>query len=143
LWDPVAGEPHIVEQNSWGVPGFSPDGELLARAQLDGVMLFDMKSVQRVGLLRGHQGEVRALTFSPDGRILATASWDRTAKLWDLKTLSELATVGGDDDSVYDVAFSADGERLVTISANGAAKVWDVAAVLGRNLFRRSSNRNS
>jgi len=131
-----------VQQGPWELCEFSPDGELLATGGPDSVMLFDMKTKQRVGRLHGHQAEVAQIAFSPDGSLLATGSWDRTVKLWDVKTERELATLGGHDDWVYGGAFSADGERLFTISGNGTAKVWDVPALLRRNLLFRTSTFN-
>ncbi|MSU63207.1 MAG: hypothetical protein EXS31_12565 [Pedosphaera sp.] len=142
LWDPVAGGATLPGEDLGGPYLFSPDGELLTASCSDGVRLFDMKSVHKVGTLFGHQAGVGAAAFSPDGRLLSTASLDRTARIWDLKTERELATLGGHAGAVYGVAFSTNGEQLVTINANGAAKVWDVPEVLGRNLLLRNSTHN-
>jgi WD40 repeat protein len=61
---------------------FSPDGRL-AMASREQVRLYELAGGQEVLNLSGHLGLVLDLTFSRDGRRLATASFDRTVKLWD------------------------------------------------------------
>jgi len=82
--------------------------------------------LQRV--LRGHADVVHGITFSPDGRQLATSSRDGTARVWDTTSGQELLVLSGDTVAVWDVAFSPDGERLATASADGTAKVWDATS---------------
>lgn len=77
--------------------------------------------------LRGHSGEVWSVAFSPDGTRLATASQDKTAKVWDAATGTEILTLAGHGESVSSVAFSPDGTRLATGSQDKTAKVWDAA----------------
>ncbi|WP_082801259.1 WD40 repeat domain-containing protein [Herbidospora cretacea] len=60
-----------------------------------------------------HSGEVRAVSFSPDGRRLATADSDRSAWLWDADSRSQLAQLAHDR-VVRSVVFSPDGSRLAT-----------------------------
>jgi eukaryotic-like serine/threonine-protein kinase len=72
-----------------------------------------------------HAGEVWSVTFSPDGRKLASGSDDRTAKVWDAATGRELLTLAGHAEWVYGVAFSPDGRRLATASGDSTAKLWD------------------
>jgi WD40 repeat protein len=54
------------------------------------------------------------VAFSPDGRLLATASRDKAARLWDLATGECLRTLTGHDGEVRGVAFSLDGRLLAT-----------------------------
>jgi len=75
--------------------------------------------------LRGHSGPVNSVAFSPDGKRLATASYDQTAKVWDAESGQELLTLRGHGAFVLGVAFSPDGKRLATASGDGTAKVWD------------------
>jgi hypothetical protein len=83
--------------------------------------------------LRGHSDDVRAVAFSADGKRLATASADKTAKVWDAANGQELLTLRGHAEAVNDVAFSPDGKRLATVSGDKTAKVWDSAS--GRELL--------
>jgi WD40 repeat protein len=70
---------------------------------------------------------VNGVAFSPDGRLLATADGDRTARLWDPATGTQLRTLTGHTDVVNGVAFSPDGRLLATGSADGTARLWDSA----------------
>jgi WD40 repeat protein len=83
--------------------------------------------------LRGHSSGVDGVAFSPDGKRLATASWDHTAKVWDVESGKELLTLRGHSNGVYGVAFSPDGKHLATASSDHTAKVWDVES--GRELL--------
>jgi WD40 repeat protein len=76
-------------------------------------------------VLRGHNEGVLRIAWSPDGRRLATASSDRTARIWDTASGNELVMLRGHDDWVLWVAWSPDGRRLATASSDRTVRIWD------------------
>jgi WD40 repeat protein len=67
--------------------------------------------------------------FSPDGKRVVTASFDKTARLWDAASGKEIAVLKGHTNQVQSAAFSPDGKRVVTASSDNTARLWDVAWV--------------
>ena len=76
--------------------------------------------------LEGHRGKVMSLAVSPDGTLLASASWDGSIGLWPVAG-GEARFFKGHSGPVNDVAFSADGATLYSASADGSIRLWDVA----------------
>lgn len=74
----------------------------------------------------GHSDAVRAVAFSPDGRILATASLDKTIKLWTTDGGLEIRTLTGHDAWVNSIAFSPDGKTLASASRDNTVKIWAI-----------------
>jgi serine/threonine protein kinase len=79
-----------------------------------------------IATLTGHSDYVPSITFSPDGRTLASGSHDKTIKLWDVHSQREIATLTGHSDIVISVAFSPDGRTLASGSSDNTIKLWDV-----------------
>ncbi len=91
-----------------------------------------MTTGQRIFTLRNHTSKVVAVAFSPDGRRIATASFDLTVKLWETETGQEVCTLRGHTAGVLSVAFSPDGRRIVTSSMDYTVKVWDGEPISAR-----------
>jgi WD40 repeat protein len=79
-----------------------------------------------ISTLNGHQGSVESVAFSPDGKTLATASFDNTIKLWNPTTGNIISTLNGHQDRVWSVAFSPDGKTLATGSWDKTIKLWSL-----------------
>jgi WD40 repeat protein len=89
-------------------------------------------------VLKGHSDVVFCVAFSPDGKILASASGDKTIKLWDVVAGKDIATLR-DTHSVLSITFSLDGQTLASGSQGKTIKLWDVTtgkntATLGRRI---------
>ena len=79
-----------------------------------------------VNTLKGHESEVYSVGFSPDGKQLASGSFDKTIKIWDVTTGKLLNTLKGHESSVNSVEFSPDGKQLASGSFDKTIKIWDV-----------------
>ncbi len=75
--------------------------------------------------LQGHRGYILSARLSPDVRLLATASSDRTVRLWNVADWSPALTLTGHGRWVWDAVFSADSSYLVTASSDMTAKLWE------------------
>src|SRR5260370_7588398 len=73
-------------------------------------------------VLRGHSDKVISATFSPDGRQIATVSWDATARIWDATTGKCLCELKW---RPYSAIFSPDSHRVVTPTLNKIAPIWN------------------
>ena len=133
----------------------SPDGRCLATGSADGtVRLWSLEANREIHTLRGHEittfggtrafrkttsyryaiGQhsfkkgciINAVTFSPDGLLLASAANADTIRLWDVRTGEERQTLRGHKNSVNSVAWFPDGSRLVSGSSDRGIRIWDV-----------------
>jgi WD40 repeat protein len=134
LWRTVDWQQTAMEQGAGGQPVTclvaNPDGTMLASASTGSngnVALWTVRPLRRLRILEGHRRDVFAVAFSPDGKLLVSASEDRTAVVWDVATGQSLATLRGHRAVLKRLAFSPDGGRLATGGEDGLVVIWDVS----------------
>ena len=126
---PLAGITHLAGQVL--SLAFKPDGSLLAVAGgvpgASGEAVFvDMKTLALTSLaIKSHQDVVYSAAWSPDGTKIATASQDRTAKIWESATGKELKTLKDHSDAVSRVCFAPDGKTVYTASLDHNVRRFD------------------
>ncbi len=89
--------------------------------------------------LTSHTNGVFHVAYSPDGKLLATASKDRTVKLWGAGSGKEVRALKGHAGDVYSSAFSPDGKVLASASADKTIRLWDVASAKELHVLRGHS----
>jgi WD40 repeat protein len=105
---------------------FSPDGTRLAAGAYRSVVVWDAETQEVLTRLRGHTEDIKGLTFSRDGRRIATASADHTIKIWDTQTGIEVLTLRGHNTPVVTIAFSPDSRFLASACEKPSqVKIWD------------------
>jgi WD40 repeat protein len=146
IWNLVTGElirtlfGHSSSVNSIAI---SPDGKIIASGSSDktikiwnlpadlppcSVAIFgpcnNLTTEEPIHTFIGHSGSVNSIAISPDGKIIASGSADKTIKIWDLETRTLANTLSGHSASVNAIAIEPDGKSLVSASSDGAIKIW-------------------
>jgi len=103
---------------------FDSSGQRLASAGDDKMInLIDVSSGKLLKTFKGHSDAVVSVSFSPDQKLLASASYDKSVKLWSLNP-PKLSVLKGHEDRVLSVAWSPDGKILASSSRDNTVKLW-------------------
>ena len=143
LWDLKSGaqEKLIGHRDSVNSVAFSPDGLLASGSGthsmlVDGVhtsngdntiRLWDIKTRKLIKILEGHSSLIESITFSPNGKIIASGSYDGRIKLWNVQTGEQIRSLENSSPSsgIMSVAFSPDGEKIVSGNNENTISLWD------------------
>jgi WD40 repeat protein len=130
-WDIASGKKTtLTGHESWiRAIAFAANEKLAITADYHGKLLFwpvDAEAPKPVKSIEAHDGWVRWMTVSPDGKRLATAGNDGVVKLWSLPDCKPIASLSGHGCHVYAAVFAPDG-TVASCDLKGVVKVWDVA----------------
>ncbi|KAG2343241.1 WD40 repeat-like protein [Suillus weaverae] len=133
IWDAKTGKlfetlKHDNNDQVWSL-AWTSDGKKLISGSRP-IRIFDTTTWQELAILEGHTDWVKAISLSPNERLLVSASHDKTARLWNLDTNLQVGQPLQHERDVGCAALSADGELLVTACKNKNTYTWDIHAIL-------------
>jgi WD40 repeat protein len=106
------------------------------RSQIISALEKTVYNVRELRSFQGHDGVIMAVSFSPDGKIIATGSFDKTIKIWQASNGKLLKTLKGHQDRLWSLSFSPDGKTLASSSFDSTVKLWNVGdGKLKKTLF--------
>jgi WD40 repeat protein/class 3 adenylate cyclase len=126
--EPESGELDVTFVNyaTGGALKIAPRSGMLATLGGDNTaILWDAVWGRPLVILRGHEGSVNSVDWSPDEQKVATASLDSTARIWDAQTGQPTHTLEGHDGRVNLAIWSSDGASLATAGEDGTLRLWD------------------
>ena len=111
--------------SSFGVYGvdFSSDGKMLASCG-DGLLLWETRNYQQLNAITGHTAPIWSVSFSPDGRTIATASMDTTVRLWDPQSGEQRLSLVGHTGWVTAVGFAPNSRNLYSAGFDRKVRSW-------------------
>ncbi|KAI8335988.1 WD40-repeat-containing domain protein [Choanephora cucurbitarum] len=110
---------------------FSADGRYLAAGCNQATYIYDTLTSARVAVLQdenaGRDGDlyIRSVSFSPDGKFLATGAEDKQIRIWEISKKRIRGILSGHEQDIYSLEFSRDGRILVSGSGDRTARIWD------------------
>ncbi|CAM2010037.1 nSTAND1 domain-containing NTPase [Acanthopleuribacter pedis] len=144
-WDLATGEnlgDVRLSQASAAKAIYSPDGQTIAVTTYEGDLVLLEPDLRERRWLPGHTGLVYSAVFSPDGRLLASASADHTIRVWDVAAERAVAVLEAHQDDVRRLAFSPDGAVLASLANDESLAIWDVARFSRLAFFQNIDTNN-
>jgi WD40 repeat protein len=114
---------------------YSPSGDVIAACTgnfsvYGTVNMWSSRTGKKLRALKGNAHSINSISWSSDGSVVATASWDKKVRVWDARTCELIKQFTGHSDSVTCVQFSSDGSRLASASLDRSIRIFDVKDVM-------------
>jgi cytochrome c len=106
--------------------GYFRDGRVATAGEDGTIAIWADGQAQPATVLKGHTAPVAAIAISPDGNTIASASWDRTIRLWPVAG-GEPRVLKGHNDNVNGIAFTTDGSALVSAGYDASVRMWPLS----------------
>ena len=133
LWDRASAKEIAVLGIGGICVAFSLDGNTIASAFSKEIYVWNRASLKLIQLLLGQDAKVKSsfdynvasVAFSPDGKYIASSSYDTVIRLWDRASAKQIAVLKGHENGITCVAFSPDGNTIASASNDKTIRLWD------------------
>ncbi|ERS95626.1 hypothetical protein HMPREF1624_08142 [Sporothrix schenckii ATCC 58251] len=114
---------------SFACMAVDPSGEVVAAGSVDSfdIHIWSVQTGQLLDRLSGHEGPVSTLAFAPDGSVLVSGSWDRTARIWSVFNRTQTSEPLQLQADVLDMAVRPDSQQLAISTLDGQLTFWSIA----------------
>lgn len=117
------------ERLSFSCMAVDPSGEVVAAGSIDSfdIHIWSVQTGQLLDRLSGHEGPVSSLAFAPNGGLLVSGSWDKTARIWSIFNRTQTSEPLQLQSDVLDVAFRPDSLQIAISTLDGQLSFWSVS----------------
>ena len=114
---------------SFSCMAVDPSGEVVAAGSLDSfdIHIWSVQTGQLLDQLSGHEGPVSSLAFAPNGGVLVSGSWDRTARIWSIFTRTQTSEPLQLQADILCVAVRPDSQQLAVSTLDGQLTFWSIS----------------
>ncbi|KAK0720027.1 WD40-repeat-containing domain protein [Lasiosphaeris hirsuta] len=117
------------ERLSFSCLAVDPSGEIVAAGSVDSfdIHIWSVQTGQLLDRLSGHEGPVSSLAFAPNGGLLVSGSWDRTARIWSIFDRTQTSEPLSLQSDILDIAFRPDSLQIAISTLDGQLSFWSVS----------------
>jgi WD40 repeat protein len=132
LWDTASGKKireldGTLVTSEKRILGFSSDGKTIAAVDGPFIALWNAQDGKRLNRANAHEAAITCIAYTPDGKLLASGSLDKTVRLWNVASAEHIRLIATHGEAVTSLAFSADGTKLASSTHFGVTRVSQVA----------------